>query len=328
MSKRIAVLAALAFSLFTIHRVAAAQAQVWDMPVRSAEHNYLTQNMRQFAKDVEEATAGKLKLVIHPEDTLVKQPDVKRAVATGQVNIAEFLLSLHSNEAPIYGVDSVPFLTTNFESNRRLADAARGAIADRLMQQKIRLLAIEPWTPQGLYAKKEIKSLADLKGLKFRAYNPITAKMAELMGAQPVTIQQSELAQAFSTGVVQTMVTSAATGVDTQAWDYATHFYDARAFISWNTVVVNEAAFQKLDAATQASLLEAAKKAEDRAWNRAQEVASELLETLRKRGMTVKDPEPTLKRELEEIGKKMIDDWTKAAGEQGREIINAVAAGR
>jgi TRAP-type C4-dicarboxylate transport system substrate-binding protein len=328
MSKRNAVLAAVAFSVAAVCGIAAARAQVWDMPVRSAEHNYLTQNMRQFAKDVEQSTAGKLKLIVHPEDTLVKQPDVKRAVATGQVNIAEFLLSLHSNEAPIFGVDSVPFLTTDFKSNRRLADAARSAIADRLMRQKIRLLAIEPWTPQGLYAKKEVQSLADLKGLKFRAYNPITARMAELMGAQPVTIQQSELAQAFSTGVVQTMVTSAATGVDTQAWDYATHFYDVRAFISWNTVVVNEAAFQKLDAATQTNLLEAAKKAEDRAWKRAEEVASELLETLRKRGMTVKEPEPALKREMEEVGQKMVDEWTKAAGEQGREIVNAVKAGQ
>lgn len=305
-----------------------AVAEKWDMPVRSADTNYLTQNMRQFAKDVSEATKGKLDIVIHPEDTLVKQPDAKRAVSTGQINIAEFLLSLHSNESPIFGVDSVPFLTTDYASNRKLADAARPFIADRLAKQRIRLLAIEPWPPQALYANREVNSLADLKGLKFRAYNPITARMAELMGAQPVTIQQAELAQAFSSGLVQTMITSPATGVDTQAWDFISHFYDAKAFITWNSVIVNEAAFQKLDKDAQSALIQAAKDAEDRAWKRAPEVTLELIETLRKRGMKVQEPGPTLKKELADVGERMVAEWLKAAGDEGRKIVDAVRSPR
>ena len=42
---------------------------------------------------------------------------------------------------------------------------------------------------------KPVQSLADLKGIRMRAYNPATSMIAELLGAQPVTVQPAALPQ-------------------------------------------------------------------------------------------------------------------------------------
>lgn len=298
-------------------------AQSWDMPTRSNERNYFTQNLAQFAEEIAKSTDGQLEIVLHPEDALVRQPEVRRAVQTGQVPIGEYLMSLHTNENPIFGVDSIPFLANDYDSASRLAEAARPAIEEALAAQNIRLLFIAPWPPQAIYTGDEIDSVADLEGVEFRAYNPITARLAELMGALPVTVQQAEVPQAFSTGIIQAMITSPATGVDTQAWDFVNHFYDTRAMIPWNVVVVNEQMFQALDPAVQEAVIEASEAAEERIWQRAPEVNDELIATLEEHGMQIHQPSETLEAELQEIGDTLVQEWLDSAGEEGRQIIEA-----
>ncbi len=301
----------------------AASADKWNMPVRSNERNYFTRNIQQFAQDVKQGTAGKLEIVVHPEDSLTKQPEVKRAVQTAQVQLGEFLMSMHSNENAVFGVDAVPFLASNNEENRKLLAAARPFIEERLARQGIRVLFVVPWPPNSFYAGKEIKSVADFKGLKFRAFNPVTGRLAELMGAVPVTVQQSEVPQAFSTGVIQAMITSPATGVDTQAWDFVKYFYEVKAMAPWNVVIVNERVFSRLDQATKDAVLAAAKSAEERGWALQAEETGKLVETLKSKGMEVRQPGPELMKELKAIGDKLIEEWAKAAGEDGQKILAA-----
>ena len=299
----------------------AASADKWNMPVRSNERNYFTRNIQQFAQDVKQGTAGKLEIVVHPEDSLTKQPEVKRAVQTAQVQLGEFLMSMHSNENAVFGVDAVPFLASNNEENRKLLAAARPFIEERLARQGIRVLFVVPWPPNSFYAGKEIKSVADFKGLKFRAFNPVTGRLAELMGAVPVTVQQSEVPQAFSTGVIQAMITSPATGVDTQAWDFVKYFYEVKAMAPWNVVIVNERMFGRLDQATKDAVLAAAKSAEERGWALQAEETGKLVDTLKSKGMEVRQPGPELMKELKAIGDKLIEEWAKAAGEDGQKIL-------
>jgi TRAP-type transport system periplasmic protein len=301
----------------------AALADKWNMPVRSNERNYFTRNILQFAEEVKKATDGKLEIVVHPEDSLTKQPEIKRAVQTGQVQIGELLMSIHSNESAVFGADSVPFMASNNEENRKLLAAARPFIEERLKRQGIRLLFVVPWPPNSFYAGKEINSTADFKGVKFRAFNPVTGRLAELMGAVPVTVQQSEVPQAFSTGVIQAMITSPATGVDTQAWDFVKYFYEVKAMAPWNIAIVNERIFSRLDQKTQEAVLAAAKTAEERGWKLQAEETGKLLDTLKAKGMEIRQPSAELMTELKKIGDQLIQEWTKAAGEDGQKILDA-----
>jgi TRAP-type C4-dicarboxylate transport system substrate-binding protein len=305
----------------------AALADKWNMPVRSNERNYMTRSVMQFAEDVKKSTGGKVEIVIHPEDSLTKQPEVKRAVQTAQVQLGEFLMSMHSNETAVFGVDSVPFLAGNNEDNKRLLAAARPFIEERLSRQGMRLLFVTPWPPNSFYAGKEINSVSDFKGVRFRAFNPVTGRLAELMGAVPVTVQQSEVPQAFSTGVIQAMITSPATGVDTQAWDFVKYFYEVKAMAPWNIIIVNERIFSRLDQASKDAVLAAAKAAEERGWKIQEEETGKLVDTLKARGMEIRQPSPELMRELKAIGDQLVQEWAKAAGEDGEKILAAYRKG-
>ena len=295
----------------------------WDMPTPYAATNFHTENVVQFAADVDKATGGKLKIQVHPNASLFKAPEIKRAVQGGQAQIGEILISGYSNEDPLFGVDSVPFLATSYDDARRLWNASRKAIEDRFAKQGMMVLYSVPWPPQGIYSSKPLNSAADMKGLKMRAYNPYTSRIAELAGAQPVTIQAAELAQAFATGAVNANITSGATGYDTKAWEVVKNYYDTQAWIPKNIVFVNKKAFDALDKASQSALLKSSKEAEERGWKISAEKAKWYLEQLQKNGMNVAAPSPQLKADFQKIGQTMTQEWLKSAGADGKAIVDA-----
>jgi TRAP-type C4-dicarboxylate transport system substrate-binding protein len=302
----------------------AAHAQTkWDMPTAYPPGNFHTENIVQFVADIDKATGGKLKITVHSNASLFKANEIKRAVQTDEAQIGEILISAYSNEDPIFGVDSIPFLATSYDEAAKLWKASRKAIDDRFAKQGMRVLYAVPWPPQGIYSSKPINTIADMKGLKLRTYNPATSRIAELAGAQPVTIQAAELAQAMATGTVNANITSGATGYDSKAWEQVKYFYDAQAWLPKNVVFVNEKAFAALDKATQDAVLKAAAEAETRGWKISQEKTKWYLEQLAKHGMTVAPPSPALAAELKKIGKTMTAEWIKQAGPDGQAIIDA-----
>ena len=303
---------------------AAAAAQTkWDMPTPYSPTNFHTENVVQFAADVEKATAGKLKIQVHPNASLFKANEIKRAVQSGQAQIGEILISGYSNEDPVFGVDSVPFLATSFPEAGKLWKVSRKPLEERFAKQGMKVLYAVPWPPQGIYTNKPIASVADMKGLKMRAYNPATSKIAELVGAQPVTVQAAELAQAMTTGVVNANITSGATGYDTKAWEHVKYYYDTQAWIPKNIVFVSQKAFDALDKPSQDALLKAAAEAETRGWKVSEEKTKFYLEQLAKNGMTVAPPSAALKGDLKKIGDSMTADWIKSAGADGQAIVDA-----
>jgi TRAP-type C4-dicarboxylate transport system substrate-binding protein len=295
----------------------------WNLPAAYPADNPHSVNLALFAKDVSAATGGKLEITVHPGASLFKAPDIKRAVQTGQAQIGEVLISLHENEDPIFGVDVIPFLVTSYPESKKLWLASKPAIEKKLAAQGLMVLFAVPWAPQGIYAKKDINTVDDMKGLKWRAYNVGTARIGELVGAQVVTVQAAELAQALATGVVNSFITSAATGYDSKAWESMTHFYDTQAWIPKNITFVNKAAFDALDKPTQAALLKAAATAEERGWKMWEEKSGWYLDQLKAHGMKVLSPSPALKAGLKKVGDQLTADWLKKAGPDGQAVLAA-----
>jgi TRAP-type transport system periplasmic protein len=301
---------------------AAAQTK-WDMPTPYPATNFHTENIMQFVGDVEKASGGKLKITVHPAASLFKATEIKRAVQGGQAQIGEIIISGYSNEDPIFGVDSVPFLATSYADAAKLWRVSRKAIESRFAKQGMLVLYSVPWPPQGIYSTKPINSIADMKGLKVRTYNPYTSRIAELAGAQPVTIQAAELAQAMATGAVNANITSGATGYDTKAWEVVKNYYDTQAWLPKNIIFASKQAFDALDKNTQQAVLKAAAAAEERGWKLSEEKNKWYLEQLAKNGMHVAPPSPQLKADLKKIGDTMTAEWIKTAGSDGKAIIDA-----
>jgi TRAP-type C4-dicarboxylate transport system substrate-binding protein len=295
----------------------------WNLPAAYPSDNPHSENLATFAKDVETATGGKLSITVHANAALFKAPEIKRAVQTGQAQMGEVLMSLHENEDPVFGIDVVPFLATSFVESKKLYAASKAAVEKKLDSQGIKLLFMVPWAPQGVYAKKEINTIEDMKGLKWRAYNVGTTRLGELLGMQAVTIQAAELPQALATGVVNSFMSSGGTGYDSKAWETLTHFYDVQAWIPKNATFVNKAAFAALDKPTQDAILKASADAEARGWKMWEEKTNWYLDQLKAKGMKVQAPSAALASGFKKAGETLTADWLKKAGADGQAIVDA-----
>ena len=295
----------------------------WDMPTPYADGVHHTQNVRQFADDLRAATGGELNIVVHSGASLIKHPEIHRAVRTGQVPIGEMFMGLLGNDNPIFKADNIPFLASDFASAKKLWDASRPFIEKALQKDGLKLLYAVPWPPQGFYTKKPIGSAADLEGLKMRAYSPTTSRLAVLLKATPTTVQTPEIPQAFSTGIIDAMVTSPSTGVSSQSWDYVSNYTDTQAWIPKNMVIVNNRAFKRLGKDLQEAVMQAAAAAENRGWEMAQAETAAKTATLAEKGIEVAQPSAQLKTDLQAIGKTMSEEWAGEAGDVGQQILKA-----
>jgi TRAP-type C4-dicarboxylate transport system substrate-binding protein len=316
----------LAATALTAFSASAALAEKWDMPMAYPATNFHSENAAAFAACVGSGTEGKLEIVTHPGGSLFGGNDIKRAVQTGQAPIGERLLSAHANENPLYGVDSIPFLATSFDASEKLWAAASDKLKAALDAENLVYVYAVPWPAQGLYMKKDVNSVADLKGVKFRAYNTATARIAELAGMAPVQIEAAELSQALATGVVESFISSGATGVDSKVWEQLTHFYDVQAWLPRNVVFVNKDAWSGLDDAAKAAITTCGEKAAAEGLAKVKELSGGYLKTLEENGMKVMQPGEQLAGELETFGKTMTDEWLAKAGDDGKAVIEAYRA--
>jgi TRAP-type C4-dicarboxylate transport system substrate-binding protein len=314
------ILAAAVLALATTQSFAQSK---WNLPSAYPQDNPHVENLNLFAKDVADATGGKLQITVHAGASLFKGPEIKRAVATGQAQTGEILISILENENPIFGIDVVPFLATSFPEAMKLWLASKPLVEQKLAAQGIQVLFTVPWGPQGIYAKKDINTIEDMKGLKWRAYNVGTARIGELVGAQAVTIQAAELPQALATGVVNAFMSSGATGYDSKVWESLTHFYDTRAWIPRNVTFINKAALESLDKPTQEAVLKAAKVAEERGWKLWETKTEWYHDEIKKKGMKVLPPSPELAAGFKKIGEQLTADWLKRAGPEGQAVLDA-----
>ncbi|MYM54467.1 TRAP transporter substrate-binding protein [Thalassovita mangrovi] len=299
------------------------QAETWDMPTPYPDATFHTVNIHEFAKDVADKTGGALEIKVHSAGSLFKHPEISKAVRSGQVPAGEFFLSLLNNDNPAFGVDSLPFLATSYDDAAKLWAAQKPVIDGLLDQQGLMALYAVPWPPQGLYTTKEIKSVDDLKGLKFRTYNSTLEQFAALAGAAPTQVEVPDIPQAFTTGRVEAMITSPSTGANSKAWDFLSHYTDIQAWLPKNIIVVNKRSFRRLDDATQAAVLEAAAAAEARGWEMSRAETAAKVAVLKENGITVVEPSAELMDGLKAIGAQMLEGWTENAGAEGEALLKA-----
>ena len=320
--KRPLLQCALAFSALSLTAMAHAQTQ-WDLPAAYPATNFHSVNLTQFAADVDKLSKGKLKITVHAGASLFKAPEIKRAVQGGQAQIGEVLMVNFQNEWAVWGADGIPFLATSYDQAAKLWKVQRPMIEKKLAEQGMMPLYAVPWPPQGIYSKKPLNSAADLKGMKWRAYSPATSRIAQLVGAQPVTIQAAEVSQAFATGVAESMMSSGSTGADAKLYEHVKYWYDTQAWLPKDLVIVNRAAYNKLDKETQNALLQAAAEAEKRGWEASKKANGSSLDALRKGGMQILPPSAQLSGDMKKVGDVLLKEWLDKAGPEGQALIKA-----
>jgi TRAP-type C4-dicarboxylate transport system substrate-binding protein len=317
-----ALTAALAVASVLAAAPALAQTK-WDLPAAYPATNFHTVNLQQFADDIDKASGGKLKITVHANASLFKAPEIKRAVQGGQAQIGEILLVNFQNEWQIFGADGIPFLADSYDEAAKLWRVQKPLLEKKLAEQGMMVLYAVPWPPQGIYSKRPLATAADLRGIKWRAYSPATARIAELVGAQPVTIQAAEVSQAFATGVVESMMSSGSTGWDAKLHEHVKFWYDTQAWLPKNAVIVNRAAFDALDAPTKAAVMKAAADAEVRGLAASRRANTESLDRLKGGGMQILPPSPQLTADMKKVGETLLKEWLDKAGPEGKQLVDA-----
>ncbi|MBO0903161.1 TRAP transporter substrate-binding protein [Jiella sonneratiae] len=312
----------LAAGAIALPGMAAAQT-AWDMPTPYPEGNFHEKNIAQFVEEVNQAAGDAVKITVHNNQSLIKHPDIKNSVRDGIVPIGELLVSRLSNEDPIFGVDSVPFLATSYEEAKKLYDAQKPFMEKALQKQGLKLLFSVPWPPQGLYTKTDVTKMGDLEGKSFRAYNKSTEELAKEAGMIPTQIEASDIPTAFSTGRVEAMMTSPSTGVDSKAWDFLSNYYTLNAWLPRNMVIVNEQAFEGLPKEAQDAVEKAAAEAETRGWQASEEETKRTTDLLKQNGIKVEEPSDDLKQGFKKIGETLTEAWKNEAGDDGAKLLEA-----
>ncbi|MEL6618659.1 MAG: TRAP transporter substrate-binding protein [Pseudomonadota bacterium] len=310
----------------TLLAMPAVAQEKWDLPMAYSGSNFHSVTGAEFAKCVTTGTGGEIEITTHPSGSLYAGADIKRAVQTGQVPIGERLLSGHQNESAIFGWDSVPFLVSSFDEHEKLYEAAKPHVNELLAEQNMTMLYSVPWPPQGLYFNKEVNSVADMEGLKFRSYNNATARMAELTKMLPVSIEAAEISQAFATGVAESMVSSGATGYDRKVWESLSHFYSVDAWLPRNYMLINNDVWAGVSDQNKNVINACAAMAEYAGTWRAKEYTGFTLAGLAEGGMTVAPAGDQLMTDLRAVGETMAAEWLEAAGETGAAILDAYNA--
>lgn len=304
-----------------------AQAQTrWQFATAYADGNFHTKNLREFAEQVQSATGGKLQIQVHSNASLLRMPEIKRGVQTGQAQLGEILMSAYGNEDPFFEVDGIPMLVTTWEQATKLAELQLPYVEARFQRTGLTMLYTVPWPPSGIYSNVPVESVETLRGTKMRTYNPLTNRFAALCGATATLVQSAEVPQAFATGVVNTMVTSASTGVDVQAWDFVKYFTPIGFTRTKNAVFANARQFAALPADVQAAVRTAAAAAAVRGLEAAKRETTERESVLAQRGMTIGTPTPALMEGLVRIGATQTDEWVAKAGDDGKRLVEAYRA--
>jgi TRAP-type transport system periplasmic protein len=293
----------------------------WRLASGYSDASFHTVNLREFANDVSRGTNGKLAIEVRSNNSLAKLAEIRNAVGVGTVELGEVILTGVSKEFPLAGADAVPFVVGSLNDPKRLWDLQRPALEKQLGAKGLVLLYSVPWPSQGLYSARPIVKKIDFNGARIRTYNPTTVRIAELLGASPVDVPMVQVADALATRRMDSMISSAVTGVENKVWSDLKYFYEINAWTPKNAVIVNAAAFAKLSASEQRALGTAARAAEERGWKMSRAAALDAVQALKANGVKVESMPPNLEREFTRLGERFSREWIREAGAQASELF-------
>lgn len=305
---------------FAVAPVLHAQTQ-WKLATGYRAESFHTRNLVQFAQDVERASAGALRIEVHANNALFKLNEIPQAVQEGKAQAGETIMTNLVRDIPIAGVDAVPFVVRSYADARRMWNVQRPLIESHMTSKGLKALYAVPWPPQGLFSINPVRSSADFKGTRMRTYNPGTVRIAELLGATPVDVPMVEVNQALSAGKLDSMITSALTGVENQVWGQIKQYYGINAWFPKNIVFVNQQAFDALPAPTRQAVTKAAAEAETRGWAMSAAVAEESVAELQRKGIKVDRAPADFDAELKRLGERFSREWVRSVGSEANQIF-------
>ncbi|WP_457607762.1 TRAP transporter substrate-binding protein [Nitratifractor sp.] len=293
-----------------------------DLNAKYGANNFHTKGAENFAKLVEKYSDGTVKITVHPGSSLVKGNPLK-AVKDGTAPMTDMFIPFTSGGGKVFGISALPFIAKSYDDAYRLYQLSKPAYDKVAKKWNQKMLYAVSWPPSGLYTKHPVKSTADFKDIKARTYDKNSAKFIQMAGGDAVALPWGEVYSALQTGMVNAVVTSSASGKDGKFWEVLSDFTKINYAYPLQAVTINLDYWNSLNEKQKAAMLKAAKETEAAQWEASKREDEVALKTLADHGMHIAEATPQLKKELDEVGRKMLDEYLEKAGPEIRKIFDA-----
>lgn len=310
-------------ALMMLAAAAPAAAQTaWDMAIAWPPGNFHTKNAMAYAAAVEKATAGQLKITVHAGGALgLKGPESLRAVREGIVPIAEFNAPQQVGDAPLFGIETLPYLVGDYDELRTLHKLVRPQYDQVAAKFNQKILYMVPWPNQYFFLKNPVAKTADVKDLKIRTNDRNTSDLVKGVGMVPVQMAFADMMPALASGALGGVTTSASTAVDSRFWEFLKYGYKTNHVWSSNVMSVNLAAYSRLTPEQRAAVERLAREMEPAFWKASEEDDTKSAATLRERGMQVAAPAAAWAADLRKVSQEMWADFARRTGEPAASLL-------
>ncbi|AZG06793.1 C4-dicarboxylate ABC transporter substrate-binding protein [Pigmentiphaga sp. H8] len=283
-----------------------------DMAIAWPPGNFHTKNAVAFAEAVDKATGGQVKITVHAGGVLgLKGPEALRAVRDGIVPMAEFNAPQQVGDAPLFALETQPYLVGDYRQLRVLHDIMLPEYDKVLARFGQKRLYMTPWPDQYLFTRKPVASTPDVKGMKVRVTDRVTSELIKHVGMSPVQMTFADMMPALASGGLDGVTTSASTAVDSRFWEFLKHAYKTNHVWSSNVATINLAAWKKLTAAQRDAIEKVARDLEPAFWKASQEDDAKSLAVLREHGMQVEPLPAPVTADLKQAAAGMVEDYAR-----------------
>jgi len=277
--------------------------------------NFHSQGAEEFAKRVKEYTGGTVDIVVHPGGALgFKGPELLKTVKDGTVPMSDILMGVVQGSEKAFGISSLPRMVTSYDEAWKLYEACKELYDKVAGKWNQKILYVVPWPPSGLFTTKEVKTAADIKGLKTRTYDKNGADFLANLGGSPVSLPWGEVYAALRTGMIDSVLTSAVSGRDAKLWEVLKYFKKIDYAYPLNMVVINLDYWKALKPEQKAAMEKAAKEVEDLQWKKSAADNEESLKAIAENGMILGETDAALAAELDRAADAIIKGFVADAG--------------
>lgn len=301
-------------------------ADTWDMSLPWPDGNFHSQNAYTFAEAVSEATEGRVTITVHPGGSLgFSGPEMLGAIRDGLVPIGDVYLSQQVGEAPLLGIESIPFLVTSYEELAELHEHFRPVVDQVAAENNQKVLYMVPWPAPGIFSSVEADSLDDLAGIKIRTYNATTTELFNAIGMTAVQLPWGEVVPSLAAGTIDGVTTSASSGVDGAFWEFLDYFYPTGHVWSSDAITVNLDAWNALSTEDQDAILAVAAELEPTFWEISKTQDAEKMAILAENGLATGNVTEDMIAAMKEATASMTEDFL-AANPEAKPVLDAFFA--
>ena len=305
---------------------------VWSLPLAAQTKidismpwgptEFHTQNAQKFAEAVREATKGQVAMTVHAGGALgIKANETVRALEDGAAAMAEFAAFQNVGDVPLLGIESLPFLVDDYEQLKTMHGFVRSAWEAALAKRNQKVLYVVPWPSQNFFLKKPVKTFDDLKGVRMRTYDRLTAEMVSKLGMVPQQMNNPDIVPALASGRLDAVMTSGTTAVAQKYWEFLKHTYNTNHLWASNMMAINAGVWGKLSADQRTTIEKLAKDMEPGFWKVSEAEHAQRMGQLKQNGMTVEPASKELLDRMRTVTRPMWDDFAKSIGPEGAKIL-------